>query len=287
MSVRDPGTSPNARLLRADALTASAPAGPLEGALSLSVLTHTFGFLLLGLAISHLPDDGQRSTTTADVPAQIVWLPQSGAADGGGGSGRDQPKPPRRAELPGRDALTVTPVQGTSSATDRSRIDQEVDIRAVPMMSGLQELPGLATTLPSASTDSLGPGSGDRAGDGTGAGNGPGAGEGQGPGRDRGMGGDAYQIGNGVVAPRLLKETKPAYTADAMRARIQGVVRMEAVVLPDGSVGRIRIIRSLDTTFGLDNEALAAVKRWRFAPGTLGGRAVSVLVNIELAFTLR
>jgi protein TonB len=155
------------------------------------------------------------------------------------------------------------------------------------MMSGVQELPGLVTLLPLAATDSLGPGSGDRAGDGNGTGNGPGNGQGQGPGRDRGMGGEAYRIGNGIVAPRLVQETKPAYTADAMRARIQGVVSMEAVVLADGSVGRIRVVRSLDTTFGLDNEALAAVKRWRFTPGTLSGRAVPVLVNIELAFTLR
>ena len=154
-------------------------------------------------------------------------------------------------------------------------------------MSGIQELPGIVTTLPSPPADSLGSGTGDRAGTGNGFGNGPGAGQGQGPGRDRGIGGEAYQIGNGVVAPRLIKEMKPAYTADAMRARIQGVVSMEAVVLPDGSVGLVRIIGSLDRTFGLDNEAVAAVKRWRFAPGTLSGRAVPVLVNIELAFTLR
>ena len=72
-----------------------------------------------------------------------------------------------------------------------------------------------------------------------------------------------------------------------MRARIQGIVALEAIVLPDGSVGRIRVIRSLDNAFGLDDEAVTAVKQWRFAPGTLAGRPVPVLVNIELAFTLR
>ena len=90
-----------------------------------------------------------------------------------------------------------------------------------------------------------------------------------------------------MIGPRLIVETKPMYTADAMRARIQGVVTLEAIVLPDGSVGRVRVVRSLDNTFGLDDEALIAVKRWRFMPGTLAGRAVPVLVNIELAFTLR
>jgi TonB family protein len=62
---------------------------------------------------------------------------------------------------------------------------------------------------------------------------------------------------------------------------------MEAVILPDGSVGRVGILRSLDPTFGLDEEALKTVKQWRFAPGTIAGQAVPVLVEIEMTFTLR
>ena len=104
---------------------------------------------------------------------------------------------------------------------------------------------------------------------------------------EQGTGGEAYQAGGGVVGPRLIKEARPSYTSDAMHAKIQGVVGLEAIVMPDGSVGRVRIVRSLDTTFGLDEEAVAAVRRWRFVPGTLAGRAVPVLVNIELSFTLR
>ena len=46
--------------------------------------------------------------------------------------------------------------------------------------------------------------------------------------------------------PSVLTEVKPSYTADAMRAKIQGVVMVEAVVLPDGGVGQVRVIRSLD-----------------------------------------
>jgi hypothetical protein len=45
--------------------------------------------------------------------------------------------------------------------------------------------------------------------------------------------------------------------------------------------------RSLDSIFGLDQEALRTVKQWRFRPGTRLGQAVPVLVVIELAFTLR
>jgi protein TonB len=80
---------------------------------------------------------------------------------------------------------------------------------------------------------------------------------------------------------------KPNYTGDAMRAKLQGVVEMEAVVNADGSVGNVRITRSLDRTFGLDEEAIKAVKQWRFQPGMRKGQPVAVIVNVELTFTLR
>jgi protein TonB len=287
MADRDPRTSPNARLLRADGLATRAPGGSIQGALSVSVLTHAFGFLLLALAISRLPGDNQRSTVLSNTSTQVVWLPQPGVPRGGGGNGNAQPEPARRAELRGREALTVPVIKRASSPTDSSRADQEIQVPAVPMTADVHELPGIVTSLSLISTDSQGPGTGGRGGPGSGSGSGPGIGPGLGPGRNGGWGGDAYQIGSGVVGPRLIEETKPAYTADAMRARIQGIVRLDAVVLPDGSVGRVRIVGSLDRIFGLDDAAVIAVKQWRFMPGTLAGRAVPVLVSIELAFTLR
>jgi periplasmic protein TonB len=85
----------------------------------------------------------------------------------------------------------------------------------------------------------------------------------------------------------VLREVRPNYTADAMRAKVQGTVWVEAVVLQDGTVGEAKIVRSLDSTFGLDDEALKAARQWRFAPGTRFGQPVAVLVTIELTFTLR
>jgi len=70
-------------------------------------------------------------------------------------------------------------------------------------------------------------------------------------------------------------------------AKIQGVVTMEAVVNPDGTVGQVHITRSLDPTFGLDQEAIKTVKQWRFDPGRLRGQPVAVQVIIEMTFTLR
>ena len=51
---------------------------------------------------------------------------------------------------------------------------------------------------------------------------------------------------------------------------------------PDGTVGDIQVIRSLDSTFGLDQEAIKAATQWRFAPGTRLGEPVPVLITIEL-----
>ncbi len=131
----------------------------------------------------------------------------------------------------------------------------------------------------------IGTGGGGGSGQGTGIGDGQGSGLGQGFGG--GTGGGAYRPGNGVMLPRVLREVKPQYTADAMRAKVQGTVLLECVVNSDGTVGSVEIVKSLDRTFGLDQEAIKAAKQWRFAPGTRFGEPVAVLVTIELTFTLR
>ena len=97
---------------------------------------------------------------------------------------------------------------------------------------------------------------------------------------------DAVRPGNGVTIPRLIRNVKPQYTPEAMRAKIQGSVMVECVVNTDGTVSNARVIRSLDATFGLDQEAIKAAKQWLFAPGTRNGEPVPVMVSIELTFTL-
>jgi TonB family protein len=92
---------------------------------------------------------------------------------------------------------------------------------------------------------------------------------------------------SGVEAPVLTREVKPVYTQNAMRALIQGTVGLEAVVLPSGRVGEIRVLRSLDSADGLDREAIIAARQWRFRPGTLRGEPVPVIVRIDMTFKLQ
>ncbi len=50
---------------------------------------------------------------------------------------------------------------------------------------------------------------------------------------------------------------------------------------------RSRSCASLDSVFGLDQEAIKAARQWRFMPGMRSGEPVPVLITIELTFTLR
>ncbi|MGE5837568.1 MAG: energy transducer TonB [Acidobacteriota bacterium] len=89
-----------------------------------------------------------------------------------------------------------------------------------------------------------------------------------------------------LVQPVLLRSSQPKYTSDAMRAKLQGMVEVEAVVGTDGTVTRARVSKSLDTQLGLDQNALDAVKSWVFTPGRLNGQPVPVVVRLTLEFRL-
>ena len=95
-----------------------------------------------------------------------------------------------------------------------------------------------------------------------------------------------YEPGNGVSAPTLVTQVKPSYTAQAIAARIQGTVLLSAVVLANGTVGEVTVVRSLDTQYGLDAQAVSAAKQWLFTPGQKDGIAVAVRVTIEMSFTI-
>jgi protein TonB len=222
----------------------------------------------------------------------LVWLSEPGPGGGGGGGGNRMPDPPRRAELPGKDKLTVPvmkapKLENPQKAKDEPDPLERLSIPARALASGVESLVGAIDGPPGPPALSLGPGSGGGAGTGAGSGIGPGTGSGLGPGSGGGTGGGVYRPGSGVTLPRVLREVKPQYTSDAMRAKVQGTVLLECVVMPDGRVGQVEIVRSLDSTFGLDQEAIKAVRQWQFVPGTRMGEPVSVLVTVEMTFTLR
>jgi TonB family protein len=92
---------------------------------------------------------------------------------------------------------------------------------------------------------------------------------------------------DGVSVPQPVKQVQPVYTREAQSAGIEGTVRMEAIVEPDGKVGNVTIVKSLDSQYGLDQEAIKALKQWLFKPGTKAGKPVAVSVTVEMSFTLK
>jgi TonB family protein len=219
----------------------------------------------------------------------IVWLDKAGPGGGGGGGGNRMKEPPRQAELPGKDKITVPvekppAVEPLKKPKDEPNPVEQLFIPAKDLASAANTAPGILD--PGPPTPSQGAGAGGGAGAGSGTGIGPGSGSGLGPGSGGGTGGGVYQPGNGVTPPKELFVPKPQYTADAMRARIQGTVWVECIVQTNGICTDAHIVRSLDPTFGLDQEAIKATQKFRFRPGMRLGEPVAVLVTIELSFTL-
>jgi TonB family protein len=250
--------------------------------------------LILILNASGIGISSRAATLPEEPSNQIVWISQPGPGGGGGGGGNQMKDPPRKAEMPGKDKITV-PVTKPPKLEIQQQAKVEPDptpllnIPAKELSSSATNmvLPGTIDSPPGPPSLSQGSGSGGGAGSGRGTGIGSGTGSGLGPGYGGGTGGGAYRPGNGVTTPVLIKEVKPGYTSEAMRAKIQGAVLLQCTVQTDGSVSDIQVLRSLDPVFGLDQQAINAARQWRFRPGTLRDQPVPVQITIELSFTLR
>ena len=99
--------------------------------------------------------------------------------------------------------------------------------------------------------------------------------------------GDGGAGPGGASTPQLVRDVTPTYTTDAMRAKVQGAVLLECVVVPDGTVDNCRVLRSLDRAYGLDDQAVMAAKQWRFKPAQRFGTPVAARITIEMMFNLR
>lgn len=101
-------------------------------------------------------------------------------------------------------------------------------------------------------------------------------------------GGGAGESQGGNEGPRrepvLLSLSHPKYTPEAMRQKIQGVVELELDIDDTGRVAAARVVKSLDSLYGLDDQAIAAALETRFMPATVGGEAVATTVKFQMEF---
>jgi len=263
---------------------------------ALSIAMHVT--LVVLIAAPMLTDFAGRSSGAAsrkqwvrfELPAGIRRLTEPGGKPAlirGGGSGGDQEAAPASA---GRLALFSHLV--FTPPTVKPPLDTRLAM--TPNLLGPPELhppsPDMANwgnPLAPLLTDSSGPGHGGGigthccggVGDGDqGAGYGPGDTSSWGTSHPR-AGKDGYGNLVCVYCPQ------PNFSREAVEAKIQGSIFIEAVILRDGRPSQIRVVRGLG--YGLDENAIEMVRKWRFKPATgPDGSAADVRMVIELAFRL-
>ena len=101
------------------------------------------------------------------------------------------------------------------------------------------------------------------------------------PGNDEGR---VDRAGKGFTPPRLLSKVEPEYSEEARKSGIQGTVTLSVEIGEDGRVHNAKVLKSLGS--GLDEEAVEAVKQWKFRPAQRNGTAVKTSAQIELSFSL-
>jgi len=235
-------------------------------ALVSSIAAHGAGLLLILFVMSIRP---ALKAVSPDIDkVKFVFIPEKGPGGGGGGSPAPAPKKPM--EVP-KHAMP-TPVA------------PPVVVPPPPSLNAPVETPD-ANLLQAAGASSISLAAYGGGGHGTGIGSGNGSGIG--PGSGGGFGGGAYHPGNGISDPVPIVSPEPKYTSDAMRNKIQGEVELQAVVKANGTVGDVKVTKSLDSEYGLDTEAIKAAKQWVFRPSKdPSGKAVDVIVTLVLTFRL-
>jgi TonB family protein len=265
--------------------------------------------------VREIPQDNASSTAEGAGAPRVrppeMAPPEKPSDDGGGGGGgRQETTDASKGNLP-----QVTDIQLTTPLPAALNLSPEIAAPPTLVARDAQrmrvDLPApseigipLGAEAPPSSGRGRGGGIGDD-GDGRGIGNGRGAGfdegccsgtgggrgnsipatAGNNPGNGNRPGGSAVR--GAITEPEVIRKTKPPYSEDARRNKIQGTVILDLVVQADGSIDNknIRIVKGQG--HGLDESAINDIQTWTFKPATENGRPIARTVRIEVNFALR
>jgi TonB family protein len=90
----------------------------------------------------------------------------------------------------------------------------------------------------------------------------------------------------GVSLPELIPESKvePLYPSEALERGLDGSVTLSVIIHEDGGVGEVTILAAEPEGIGFEEEAVRAVRRWRYEPSMYEGEAVEVRYTIYIPF---
>lgn len=91
----------------------------------------------------------------------------------------------------------------------------------------------------------------------------------------------------GLEPPLITQRFQPNYPVSGMQVGMSGYVLLEAVLGKNGEIRDIRVLRQLGRgKFGFEEEAIQALKQWKFVPGRLNGRNTDVRMTLRIEFQI-
>ena len=227
----------------------------------------------------------KEQVTAVDVKPFIpLTMRMNQSMGGGGGGGTHSPIEASKGHLPEIAKQQITPPQILK--IDHPKLPVPATI-VMPQQIKLPDanMPNVGMpTSPQVALASQGGGSGSGFGSGSGGGIGSGSGGGVGPGSGGGYGGGTMRVGGGVSAPVLICSVEPEFSDEARRAKYQGICMVSLIVDKNGNPQNIQVVQPLG--MGLDQKAVEAVRQYKFRPAYYHGRAVPVLINVEVNFRI-
>ena len=82
--------------------------------------------------------------------------------------------------------------------------------------------------------------------------------------------------------PRPLRKVDPKYVPAAADEKVEGKVRLAAIIRKNGHVERVELLRHLDNR--LDQSSAEALAKWEFEPATRNGTPIDIDAVFEIPF---
>ncbi len=234
--------------------------------------------ILLGIRAASHPFPPTLHGDTVHITDFPFFAPRT-ASNGGNGSGSNDPVAPIEGRTPPYSATPLAPPMAPLIQQPKLPAESTIDIR-LPDDNSIPNI-GVHNST-NVTLASNGPGGPHGIGTGRDGEIGPGSGNrGWGPGS-----GDQIYSPNqrGVIAPQPILTPEAEFSDEARRQKYQGICVVALIVDAHGNPQNVHVIRALG--MGLDEQALKAVRGYRFKPGTKDGKPVPVMISVAVDFHL-